>query len=444
MNKAKVSYKATNLPWCPEIPEHWKLKKLKYVARVQPSNVDKKTEVNEIPVKLCNYVDVYKNDFITDSIDFMDASATKDEIEKFRLAKSDVLITKDSETPQDIAVPALVKIEKDNLVCGYHLAQIRSDNSKIIGEYLFRLFQSKNFNSTFEIAANGITRFGLSIETIKSVSVFLPPLREQQRIAEYLDKKTEQIDQLIANKEKLIECLKEERTAIINQAVTKGINPNAKLKPSAVEWIGEIPEDWEVKKLKYVAKINSSNKHRYISENPEQTVIFLPMEKVYESGHIDQELTKKVKDAVNGFTYFEKGDIIVAKITPCFENGKGALLDNLKSDFGFGSTEFHTLRAGNNLDRRFLYFITKTELFMNMGEALMTGAAGQKRVPTEFLKNFLIAVPPKKTQVKIVDFIHKETNKIDQTTSVIAREIELIKEYKIALINEVVTGKKLV
>ncbi len=101
---------------------------MKFVAKIQSSNVDKKSFDDEIPVFLCNYVDVYKNEFINDSIPFMKATATEKEIEKFILNEDDVLITKDSETPDDIANPAFVKKEFKNVICGYHLAQIRSQN----------------------------------------------------------------------------------------------------------------------------------------------------------------------------------------------------------------------------------------------------------------------------------------------------------------------------
>src|SRR5205823_319015 len=120
------------------------------------------------------------------------------------------------------------------------LAQIKPNKIELIGRYLFRLFQSKTFNSYFEVSANGITRFGLSLDSITDVFVSLPPLSEQTAIANYLDEKTAQIDKLIANKVRLIELLKEERTAIINQAVTHGINPDAKLKPSGIVWLGNI------------------------------------------------------------------------------------------------------------------------------------------------------------------------------------------------------------
>lgn len=218
--------KSSNVYWLGEIPTHWNVKKLKYVSLVQPSNVDKKSNDKEIPVRLCNYVDVYKNEFITGDIDFMEATAKEDEIQKFKLKIGDVLITKDSETPTDIAVPAFVKIENDDLVCGYHLAQIRANEEEILGEYIFRVFQSKDFNSNFEIAANGITRYGLGLDAIKSVLIPIPPREEQKEIVEYILSEVSKIDVITKRITQEIELIKEYRTSLINEVVTGKIKLN--------------------------------------------------------------------------------------------------------------------------------------------------------------------------------------------------------------------------
>lgn len=215
-----VRMKPSGIDWLGDIPEHWEVKKLKYVANVQSSNVDKKTIEGEISILLCNYNDVYKNDFIDDSFNFMEATATDKEIEKFILKKGDVLITKDSETPDDIANPAIVKQDFINVICGYHLAQIRSNNINLIGEYLFWLFHSKRFNSHFEVSANGVTRFGLPLDSITDAEVVLPTVKEQKQIVKYIESETKRIDSTISKIEKEIELLKEYRTALISEVVT--------------------------------------------------------------------------------------------------------------------------------------------------------------------------------------------------------------------------------
>jgi len=301
----------------------------------------------------------------------------------------------------------------------------------------------------FDLYKYGSAVPSMTQEVLNQIPFASPPLPEQTAIAAYLDAKTARIDGFIAAKQKLITLLKEERIGIINQAVTKGLNPNVPMKPSGIEWLDDasagsaqgIPKHWEVKKLKYVAEINPSKSEIDNSIDKGSLVTFLPMEKVSESGVISCEIKKPISELISGFTYFRRDDIIVAKITPCFENGKGAFLNHLDTEIGFGSTEFHVLRANSGFQPGYLYCITKTDLFMSFGEAFMSGAAGQKRVPTDFVAEFCFPFPDEKEQIEILAYIKTETTKIDTTISKIEKEIELMQEYRTALINEVVTGK---
>jgi type I restriction enzyme S subunit len=202
------------------IPQHWELLRLKEVANIQNSNVDKKSHDNEIPVELCNYVDVYKNEFIDSSISFMKATATESEIKKFEIRCGDVFITKDSETSSDIAVPAYAVETLDRVLCGYHMAQIRCNDKKIKGEYLFRLFQSKRFGHRFVITAKGITRVGLGQSAIADALTPVPPLEEQSEIVNEIKSKVDITDMVLKTLNTQIEKLMELRIAIINDALT--------------------------------------------------------------------------------------------------------------------------------------------------------------------------------------------------------------------------------
>jgi type I restriction enzyme S subunit len=202
------------------IPMHWSLLRLKEVSNIQNSNVDKKSYKHEVPVKLCNYVDVYKNEFINSSINFMKATATENEIRNFQIRQGDVFITKDSETNEDIAVPAYAAESLEGVLCGYHLARIRCNNKKMLGEYLFRLFQSKKFGQRFVIAAKGITRVGLGQSAIADALTPVPPLKEQAEIVNQIKCKVELIDNAVKTLKNQIEKLGELRIAIVNDAVT--------------------------------------------------------------------------------------------------------------------------------------------------------------------------------------------------------------------------------
>jgi len=170
-------------------------------------------------------------------------------------------------------------------------------------------------------------------------------------------------------------------------------------------------------------------------------ITFLPMEKVSSNGDIDCEILKPIRELKQGFTAFKKNDVILAKITPCFENGKGALLDKLETEIGYGSTEFHVLRASKRIKAYYLYLITHSSNFLTLGEAMMTGSAGQKRVPTDFVANYQFPLPPMSEQQQIIEYVENLNRKISDTIQSYQTQIDRLKEYKNILINQAVTGK---
>ena len=229
-----VRLKPSGVEWLGEVPEHWEVRGLKTVADMRVSNVDKHTREDEIYIRLCNYVDVYKNEKIAQSMSFMNATASWDEIERFRLERDDVLITKDSEAWDDIGVPALVTESADDLLLGYHLALLRPFEA-IIGPYLARTFQSKAVAYQFHVRANGVTRYGLTHLGIQSVRIPLPPLTEQFAIVEYLDQATADVDAAITRARRQIELVEEYHTRLIADVVTG--------KMDVREAVGGLPED---------------------------------------------------------------------------------------------------------------------------------------------------------------------------------------------------------
>ena len=163
------------------------------------------------------------------------------------------------------------------------------------------------------------------------------------------------------------------------------------------------------------------------------------MEAVGEFGGIDLGSTKELSEVANGYTYFRDGDVLVAKITPCFENGKGALACGLKNGIGFGTTELHVLRPSSDLDAGFLIYLTFAGPFRKLGEAEMQGSAGQQRIPDEFIRNFMIARPPVEEQRRLAAFLDRETATIDALVAKKERLIELLQEKRSALITRAVT-----
>jgi len=262
------------------------------------------------------------------------------------------------------------------------------------------------------------------------------------RFLDYVDRRVRRV---IRARQRRIKLLEEYKQALIHQAVTGQINvrtgqPYPEYKDSGVEWLGKVPAHWEVRRLKRIARINPSK-----SDDDgllmDDLAVFLPMDRVGDDGRVDFSEMRPAAELWSGYTYFRRGDVIVAKITPCFENGKGACLTNLPTDIGFGSTEFHVLRPYAEANVYYVYRITTLPTFRLLGKDAMTGAAGQQRVPASFVEQFQSPLPPLPEQAAIVEYLDEQTAAIDRAAEVARREIELLKEFRTRLIADIVTGK---
>src|SRR6478672_11821706 len=182
--------------------------------------------------------------------------------------------------------------------------------------------------------------------------------------------------------------------------------------PTEVPWLNAIPEGWDQVRGRFVMAVNPPGRRARELDKTEE-VSFVPMEAVGEYGGLNLERTKLVDEVGTGYTAFEDGDVVVAKITPCFENGKGAYAQGLKNGVGFGSTELHVLRAGSRLDNGFLFYLTISHSFRALGESEMYGAGGQKRVPPDFAKDFRVPLPPIDDQRTIARFLDGKTAQIN-------------------------------
>jgi type I restriction enzyme S subunit len=421
--KPYPAMKDSGVAWLGEVPEHWKVQRLRNLTGMRVSNVDKHTKDDEQPVRLCNYVDVYKNDYIRPSMRLMRATATKDEIERFRLAEGDVLITKDSEAWNDIGVPALVRESADDLVSGYHLALLRPFRGRIIGEFLFRSLQSAGVQYQFHVEANGVTRYGLSHAAIKSVWLPAPPLPEQAAIVRFLDHADRRIRRYIRVKQKLIKLLEEQKQAIIHRAVTRGLDPSVRLKPSGVEWLGDVPEHWEVSRVKN--EFFCLNRRRVPLSATERGAMTLRRYDYYgASGVID-----KVDEYL-----FDDELLLVA------EDGANLVLRNLplaiiaRGKF-WVNNHAHILkpRRGN------LEYLAAVMERINY-QPWISGAA-QPKLTQERLMVIAIAVAPPEEQEQIVKAQNEQTAPLRATIGRARREIDLLREYRTRLIADVVTGK---
>lgn len=198
-----------------------------------------------------------------------------------------------------------------------------------------------------------------------------------------------------------------------------------------------IPKGWRVKRLKFIALVNPSKTE--ISHLPDtHEVSFLPMELLGE-GTVSTDKIKTLGDVSQGFTYFRDGDILIAKITPSYENGKGGIAIGLTNGIGFGTTELHILRPLNGVDKRFLYYVTVSRDFREIGAGMMQGTAGQKRVPDSFIENYPVFIPSISEQKVIADYLDHEIARIDSLVVAKERLLRLLIEKRRAVITHAVT-----
>ncbi len=429
-------YKESGVEWLGAFPEHWSIEKLKNCIRLILSNVDKRTEKEESPVKLCNYVDVYYNDYIDLSLDFMKATANENELKKFQLKVGDVIITKDSEDPDDIAVPAYVKETENDLLCGYHLSILRSKNSGLSEEYLFWALKDYSIASQLHREATGVTRWAISSKHVKNAKIPFPPPSEQKAIADYLDTACQKIDRIITKKEKQIEKIEKYFNEKIFEITTKGLNPNVDLKEVESEWVGGIPEHWEKKKVKRMCKIfrgkfthrprndpeyyggvypfiqtgNVTKASKYINDYS-QTLneLGLSVSEMFPSGTLTMTIAANI------------ADVAILNFDACFPD----------SVVGF--------KPNYNVDIEYLYYLFKALKQDFLSTAIVTTQMNLNIVRIGSVEGF---VPPMEEQEEIVLEINTLFSKVEKINKNLKQQIKIIQEYKKSLIHECVTGKK--
>jgi len=438
--KPYPSYKDSGVKWFGRTPAHWEIHRLKHVASVQPSNVDKKSEDGESPVRLCNYVDVYYNDRITADLDFMRATATEDEKRKFQLRVGDVCVTKDSEEWSDIAIPACVADEVPDLLCGYHLALVRPRAGRTHGEFLARAFSARGVNDQFRVEANGITRFALGQDALCNALFPVPPVDEQQAIAKFLDRETGKIDALVKKKERLIELLQEKRTALISHVVTQGLNPNAPKQDSGIPWLGHIPEHWKVApvgfrydiqlgKMLDTAKITGNHLRSYLRVFDVQW------------GQINTDDLPQMDFDMEARAKFrlKPGDLLV---------NEGGSYPGRAAIWAGGIDECYYQKALHRMRSNcpeedssyFLYYV----MFWAATQGVFVAGGNEttiEHLPAEKLRKYRFAFPPIKEQLEIVSWLDRATAKLDALMAKVRTAMERLREYRMALISAAVTGQ---
>ena len=435
--KPYASYKPSGVPWLGDVPSHWRVNRLKEICSLRPSNVDKLTVEGQVSVRLCNYVDVYKNERITSTIEFMDATATEEQIEKLSLKRGDVVVTKDSESPWDIAVPTVIAEDIPGLVCGYHLTKL--DPVRAQGDYLAWGLRCYQVNLHFALSANGITRYGLGSSALADGNIPVPPSDEQQAIANYLDVETARIDTLIHEKDELIGLLKEARSGRISELISgDGLPGN----PTGDPWSPHLPDGWKFKRLKHLAQVRSGlAKGKDSGGNATVELPYLRVANVQE-GRLDlREIsTMPVEiDAVDRFSLVE-GDVLMNEGGDYDKVGRGAVWTGEISPCLHQNHVFAVRPVERDLSE-WLSAITQTQYakfyFMNNAKQSTNLAS----ISQTTVKELPILLPPKAQRDALLGTLGAELAAFDDLIAHTHEEITLLKELRAASIADAVLGR---
>ena len=439
----------SDVRWLGKVPAHWNVRRLRNIVEMRISNVDKHTKEGEWPIRLCNYVDVYKNDRIRLGMDFMKATATMEEVERFRLRSRDVLITKDSEAWNDIGVPALVQEVEDDVVSGYHLALLRSDARHLDGEFLFRALQSRDVAYQLHVQANGVTRYGLSHNAIKSIRLPVPPLPEQSAIARFLDHADRRIQRCIRAKEKLIALLEEQKQAIIHQAVIGRIDihtgkPYPAYKDSSVGWLGAIPSHWDVSRLGKVIDLTVGFpfKSEGFTQSEEDTRLLRGVNVAPGQLRWDDVVRWPASD-VSSYAEFRLsvGDIILGMDRPIIGSGVRVARVNEPDVPSLLLQRVARIRPiETKLTREFAMRLLSSISFSDYLAPIFTGISVPHLSP-EQIRGFRVPLPSLAEQEAIGNHLDSIANRTARAVGRVRVQISGMYEFRTRLIADVVTGK---
>lgn len=429
------SYKPSGSDWLGHVPAHWEVRRLRNVVDLRVSNVDKHVRDGEQAVRLCNYVDVYKHESIGREIDYMAATATADEVARFKLATGDVLITKDSEDWTDIGVPAVVEGVPDDVLCGYHLVLLRTRSGLVQGRFLLRALQTKAVASQFYVRANGVTRYGLSHDAIKSISLAVPPIVEQAAIARFLDYATRSIGQYTRAKEELITLQEERHRTFVRQAVIGQIDvrtgrPHPAYKASGLSWLGDIPEHWQmVRNGRLFAQRNETG-------HPELPILEVSLRSGVRVRDFENSNRKQVMSDRSLYKRAAKDDVAYNMM----RMWQGAV--GVAPTDGLVSPAYVVAKPMPGVDSRYFDHLFHTRVYMTEVDKYSRGIVKDRnRLYWEDFKQMPTPRPPSEEQAVIADAVDSQAAETSACIRNMRSQISLAQEYHTRLIDDVATGK---
>ena len=438
------SYKDSGVEWMNKIPSNWEKSRIRMVGDLYGGLTGKKgsdfnDEDNSSNKPFVPFTNIFNNTYI--SKDHFQYVNVKENENQNRVLKNDLFFLMSSESYEDLGKCSILLEDVEELYLNSFCKGFRIKDSKVYPLFLNYQLLGSLHKEMISIEGNGFTRINLRQDRLLDIPVFIPPLSEQQQIVSFLDTKTSLIDSLIEKTQRKIELLKEKRTSLINEVVTKGLNPNVKMKDSGVEWIGETPSNWRTSKLGfYTTKIGSGSTPRGGSEvYVDSGIPFIRSQNVHFDGlkmenisHIEPETHQSMK----GSTVIK--DDVLLNIT----GGSIGRCCVVKIE-GEMNTNQHVsiIRTTKNLLNIFLNYILNSDVGQSQVVYNISGG-NREGLTIEGIRDFRITLPPLKEQQQIVEYLDEQTGLMDKTISIEEKRIELLKEYRQSLISEVVTGKR--
>lgn len=442
--KAYEQYKDSGVEWLGEIPEHWDVKRFKFILKdgweglkIGPFG----SQIKSDKLSLSGNYKVYGQENVINQDFSLGYRYLEDELFQelsvYEIQPNDLLITMMGTSGRCYIVPDHIQ----EGIMDSHLIRLRLSSEYSLKFIRYLIDESDYISYQFKILGKGSIMHGLNSSIIKSLELIVPPLEEQKTIAQFLDHKTSQIDALISKKEALLEKLDEKRTALISHAVTKGLDPTVPMKDSGIEWLGDIPAHWDINRLGRLAEeINDINHEMPVAVD--QGIPFLSAKDLLDDGTLNFEKDiKKISEEdfirLSKKICPKKDDIIYSRIGACL--GKARIVE---VDIQFlVSYSCCVIRLVQEVANPFFFkYFLDSELVLTEAR-LRTQGIGVPDLGLKQIAKFTISVPPLDEQKRIAKYLDKKTAEINQQKSKVQQAIDLLKEYRTALITNAVTGK---
>ena len=436
--KKERKMRDSGIPWIGEVPEGWGFPKITHILDyTHPYPIGdgdhgsiKATDYAEYGIPFIRVQNLgFATDLCLDNVVYI-SEAQNRTIQNSTLKPNDILFAKTGATIGKVGiVPESIK--KANTTS--HVGKITVSES-IIPKYIFYVLSSNiGYRQFWDIAAQKSTRPELSIDEIKTIRVLLPKTKEeQQRIADYLDSKCSEIDTLIENLRARVESVKEYKKAIITEAVTKGLDKDAKMKDSGVEWIGEVPEEWKIVRFKHIASIKSNlvqpDKYmKYPQIAPDN------IEK--DTGRLLSHQTVEESGIISGNHLFYRGQILYSKIRPNLNKLTVAPFD------GLCSADMYPIES--KLPTIFMVYSMLSTYFVSQVSLIIRDRVKMPKINQEELGEIEVVVPSQQEMLTIANYLDSKCSEIDALLQNYDEQITVLEEYKKSMIYEYVTGKKI-